>query len=184
MSRDQLYFDRVHKFIPLLHQRQYLSWSKKKTEKTSRLCLQSAMWTLATSVSVQFQHLQKKLFRDTKLMLESLSTANEDRSPADTEHVQALVLVAIYESMRAPKQQAWITAGQAFRLVQLMKFHEIDCPTVYATTKPTKSFLEIEEQRRVFWMSYFLDTLLTMLNCLPLTLNEHVVWNHHLPPLR
>ncbi|KAM0147079.1 hypothetical protein ACHAPG_010804 [Botrytis cinerea] len=173
---DQLYFDRVHKFIPLLHQRQYLSWSRKKTEKTSRLCLQSAMWTLATSVSVQFQHLQKQLFRDTKLMLESLSTANEDHSTTDTEHVQTLVLVAIYESMRAPKQQAWITAGQAFRLVQLMKFHEIDCPSVYATTRPTKSFLETEEQRRVFWMSYFLDTLLTMLNCLPLTMNEHVVF--------
>ncbi|TVY17314.1 Citrinin biosynthesis transcriptional activator ctnR [Lachnellula arida] len=134
------------------------------------------MWTLATSVSVQFQHLQNQLYQDTKLMLESLSATNHTHSPAGIEQVQAFVLVTKYESMKAPKQQAYLTAGRAVRLVQLMRLHEIDSPSAYATTVPTKSFLETEEQRRVFWMSYFLDTFLTMLNCLPLTTNEHVVF--------
>jgi hypothetical protein len=175
VSRDQLYFDRLHRFIPLLHQRQYLSWSKERNKKKSCLCLQSAMWTLAASVSSQFQHLQEQLYRETKLNLESLNNGYETSSPTDTEQIQALVLLATYESMRAPKQQAWMTAGQAFRLVQFMKFHQIDNPSIYATGGSTKSFVEIEEQRRVFWMSYFLDTLLTMLNSLPVTVSEQMV---------
>lgn len=136
------------------------------------------MWTLATLFSAQFQHLQEQLYKDTKVLLESLSAVDNEQLPLDTEQIQALVLVATYQSMRVSKQQAWLTAGKVFRMAQLMKLHEIDSPAMYTTNgkKPsTQSLLETEEQRRVFWMAYFLDTLLTIYNGLPVTMNEHLV---------
>lgn len=66
-----------------------------------------------------------------------------------------------------------MSAGRAFRLVQLMRLHEIDSPT--KPPVPEADLIETEEKRRVFWMAYFLDHLLSMRNNWPITLNEHVV---------
>lgn len=66
-----------------------------------------------------------------------------------------------------------MSAGRAFRLVQLMRLHEIDSPTKLPV--PEADLIETEEKRRVFWMAYFLDHLLSMRNNWPITLNEHVV---------
>jgi hypothetical protein len=66
-----------------------------------------------------------------------------------------------------------MSAGRAFRLVQLRRLHEIDSPT--KPQVPDEDFIETEEKRRVFWMAYFLDHLFSMRNSWPITLNEHVV---------
>lgn len=173
MARDQLYFDRVHTSISILHQRRYLSRSRHSVKKPSRISLRYAMWTLAALLSAQFQHLQESLYQETKQMLESLSLCNNGHDPIDTEEVQAWILIATYESMRTYYQQAWMSAGRAFRLVQLMRLHEIDIPT--KDPVPETEFIETEEKRRVFWMAYFLDHLFSMRNNWPVTLNEHVV---------
>lgn len=133
------------------------------------------MWTLAALLSAQFRHLQQSLYQKTKQMLESLSIEGDGRS-TDTELAQAWILVATYESMRTYHQQAWMSAGRTFRLVQLMRLHEIDIPTKYAASE--KDSVETEEKRRVFWMAYFLDHLFSMRNNWPITLNEHVVRPH------
>ena len=172
MARDQLYFDRVHSCIPILHQRRYLFLSKHKVRGTSRVCLQFAMWTLAALLSAQFRDFQESFYQETKKMLDSSSIRGDGRS-TDTELVQAWILVATYESMRTYHQQAWMSAGRTFRLVQLMRLHEIDVPTRDATSE--KDPTETEEKRRVFWMAYFLDHLFSMRNNWPITLNEHVV---------
>ena len=131
------------------------------------------MWMLAALLSAQFQHLQEFLYHETKRMLEFLSLGSDGREPFDTEQIQAWILVATYESMRTSHRQAWISAGRAFRLVQLNRLHEIDLPTKGPI--PDTEFIETEEKRRVFWMAYFLDHLFSMRNDWPITLNEHVV---------
>ena len=131
------------------------------------------MWTLASLLSAQFQHLQDSLYQETKQMLESLSLGSNVHNHVDTEQVQAWILVATYESMRTYHGQAWMSAGRTFRLVQFMRLHEIDLPTKGAI--PEADPIETEEKRRVFWMAYFLDHLFSMRNNWPITLNEHVV---------
>ena len=132
------------------------------------------MWTLAALLSAQFQHLQDFLHHETKQMLESLSLSGDgSQVPFDTEQVQAWILVATYESMRSWHRLAWMSAGRAFRLVQLMRLHEIDLPTRDSISET--DLVETEEKRRVFWMAYFLDHLFSMRNNWPITLNEHVV---------
>ncbi|RAL00197.1 Zn(II)2Cys6 transcription factor [Aspergillus ibericus CBS 121593] len=170
---DQLYFDRVHPSIPIIHQRRYALWSKTSPKLPSRTCLQYAMWTLATLFSAQFRDMTEPLYHKAKHLMESPGT-----SDANTELVQAWVLIATCESMRTRHRQAWMSAGQAFRLVQGMRFHEIDRPkNSPRTISPPESEDSIgtEEKRRVFWMAYLLDHLFSMRNNWPLTLHEHVV---------
>ncbi|PYI09913.1 hypothetical protein BO78DRAFT_426914 [Aspergillus sclerotiicarbonarius CBS 121057] len=170
---DQLYFDRVHPSIPIIHQRRYVSWPKTRQKLPSRTCLQYAMWTLATLFSAQFRDMTEPLYHKAKHMLESPGNRHDD-----TELVQAWVLIATCESMRTRHRQAWMSAGQAFRLVQGMRFHEIDRPknsTSTASSPESGDFIGTEEKRRVFWMAYLLDHLFSVRNDWPVTLHEHVI---------
>ncbi|KNG85002.1 hypothetical protein ANOM_007809 [Aspergillus nomiae NRRL 13137] len=172
---NQLYFDRVHPSIQILHQRRYMSWARCTVESTSRQCLQYAMWTLASLHSAQFRHLQVSFYQETKRMLDQLT--RDTNFLVDTEEIQAWILTATYESMRTFHRSAWMSAGRAFRLVQLMRLHEIDNPTNAPVHVPVleTELIETEEKRRVFWMAYFLDHLFSMRNNWPVTLNEHVI---------
>lgn len=70
--RDQLYFDRVHVSIPILHQRRYFCMVKQATRPEGFSCLQYAMWTLAASLSAQFHQLQWLLYKYTVEKLEAI----------------------------------------------------------------------------------------------------------------
>lgn len=176
LTRDQLYFDRVHTSILILHQRRYLSWSKNPTNDDSSRCLRSAMWTLASLLSAQFQHLHESLYQDTKQLLETLSISSDKQSSVNMKQIQAWLLIATYESVRAHHWQAWMSAGRAFRIVQLMGLHEIDSPNKAVISDVTDlGFSETEEKRRVFWMAYWMDHLFSMRKNWPITLTEHVV---------
>lgn len=152
-----------------------MSWSKKKNKTALRLCLQRAMWSLATHVSAQFQHLQDLLFGDTKRLLQLIAPTPDQQNIQSVELAQILVFIAIYEIQHHALDQAWITAGRAFRMVQLMKLHKIDLPLLSERSLTARQALEMEEQRRVFWMAYFLDSLLSSHNNAPMSLTERVV---------
>ncbi|KAF7596103.1 hypothetical protein BBP40_003365 [Aspergillus hancockii] len=135
------------------------------------------MWTLVTLLSMQFRDLTEPLYRETKQMLESLSSGSTDQTGCETELAQTWVLVATFESMRASNREAWMSAGRAFRFIQGMGYHEIDSLSNAkgVHTGLGDGFIETEEKRRVFWMAYFLDHLFSIRNDWPITLNEHVI---------
>lgn len=128
------------------------------------------MWTLAAALSSQFHHLRDTLYRDT---LENLARSPTEDDASCLEHTQAWILVAVYEFMQAPFQRAWISAGRAIRLVQLMRLNEIDKGTDHEMN--TEAFIENEEKRRTFWMAFCLDRCSCVLEGLSLTLNEQEV---------
>ncbi|CAH0046809.1 unnamed protein product [Clonostachys solani] len=172
---NQLYFDRVHPSIPLVHQRRFMSRTKSDGTMSSSRCLQYAVWTLSTLFSAQFRDLTETIYLEAKQLLGGLIASFERDSSGDTQLVQASVLVAICESIRAHYQQAWMSAGRSFRLVQGMRFHEIDKPRIDGSISSQLDTTETEERRRTFWVAYLLDHLFSMRNDWPITLSEHVV---------
>lgn len=197
MNRDQLYFDRIHAAVPILHQRRYLSWSKSHFKTNSRLCLQYAMWATASLMSAQFQHMQDMLYSEVKRMLANSSLPSSSPSPSSSsscssssssssgsqsnhnvaihvELVQAWVLAATYEFVKANHHEACISAGRALRLAQLMGLYKLDVSN-NATAASETDFIITEEKRRVFWMAFTLESLYSMRNGLPLVIHEHNV---------
>lgn len=172
MCSDQLYFDRVHVFTPILHQRRYYSWNRQPTKTETRRSLQYAMWTLAASVSAQFQNIGDSLYQDTRRTLEVVESKDTNIESIDIEQVQAWILLTIYEFTRMNYRRGWMSAGHAFRLIQLMRLHEID---VLNNILFQIDWIETEEKRRTFWMAYSLDRFISIRNGWPLTLSEQVV---------
>ncbi len=166
----------MHHSVPILHRRGYFSWARSPIKTESQFCLQYAMWTLAASLSSQLQEIRESLYQCTQKLLESLEGKIE--AFLSTEHVQARVLICIYELMRKNHQRGWMSAGRCFRLIQLMRLHEADSPDSIALQKiawNSEDWVHQEERRRVFWMAYSLDLFISLRGKWPLTLHEYVV---------
>jgi hypothetical protein len=138
------------------------------------------MWTLAASLSAQQEHIRESLYECTRRMLDASDPKDGISEFSDIEHVQARIILLIYELMRTNHQRAWISAGRCFRLLQLMRLYEIDTPENVARRESDADpevAIKTEERRRTFWMAYSLDRFISMRGELPLTLNEQGVSN-------
>ncbi|KAL3442731.1 fungal-specific transcription factor domain-containing protein [Aspergillus insuetus] len=169
---DQLYFDRVHAFAPMIHQSRYGSWSSEHAKSEAKEALQYAMWTLAASFSAQFQQLAQSLYDATRRMLDGLEVKGRETDTTDIEHLQACLLLAIYEYMHSYDRRSWMRAGYAFRLVQLLRLFEVDSST---SGFGSLDWVQVEEKRRTFWVAYCLDRFLSIRNRWPITLIEHLI---------
>lgn len=139
------------------------------------------MWTLAASLSYQVQYLRESLYRSALRLLESLE-ASDDVVPC-IEQVQAWIHIVVYECTRVSQSRGWMSAGHAFRLVQLMRLHEIDShhQVTFATGSVDGPIQE--EKRRLFWNAYCLDFYVSFQADLPLTLHDKTVGSHSPEPV-
>ncbi|KAK4130230.1 hypothetical protein BT67DRAFT_411328 [Trichocladium antarcticum] len=169
---DQLYFDRVHPNMPIFNHSRYFARSRQNSCVDGPhyiLCLQYAMWALAMALSSQFDSSRELLYNETRQMLEGLDLTEDDMHSLRIEQVQAWLLVAYYEFARSNYRRASISAGRAFRLVQLARLHEVD------SAEEDGDPVLTEERRRTFWVAYCLDRLISVRNSCPLTLIEEVI---------
>lgn len=129
------------------------------------------------ALSSQFESYRDTLYTETKQMLESLDMVenhHSHESPVCIEEIQAWLLLAFYEFSRTNYKRGWVTAGRAFRLVQLARLHEIDSPERTMLLQGEDPVV-VEERRRTFWVAYCLDRFISLKNQWPLTLMEEVV---------
>ncbi|KAF9895179.1 hypothetical protein FE257_000081 [Aspergillus nanangensis] len=180
---DQLYFDRVHSFAPILQRWRYHGWAKDPKKTEGQVCLQYAMWTIAACLSAHFWGLRDALYQETRRMLDILDVREARDRGVGIEQAQAWVLISVYEYMHVSMHQAWMSAGRCCRLVLGMRLYELDDPNNPATLARDHDlalvdwadWAGLEEQRRTFWMAYSLDRFISLHSSLPFTLNEHLI---------
>ena len=169
----------------MVHQWRYLAWSALETVAPARACLRAAMRTMAAAMSAQYRGFSDTLYAETRRLLERTCQALVDtpwpmsNTSIQIEKIQAWLLVAHYESLRMGEHQAMLTAGRAFRLVQIARLYDIDIPDDVLSpavgSESDEAFSEDEEKRRTFWVAFTLDRFLCWRNEWPLTLQEETV---------
>ncbi|KAI5918403.1 putative Zn(II)2Cys6 transcription factor [Camillea tinctor] len=181
---DQLYFDRVHPFAPILQEPRYMSWSKRPDKTKPQMCLQYAMWTLASSLSTQFELERRGLYTEARQLLVSLEAENQANhislNCVSIEQVQASILLVLYELTNTDcnYQRGILSAGGAFRLVQMKKLYEIDgSGATHSGSSPggQADWVELESMRRTFWLAYMIDRFASAIDGLPLAFNERQI---------
>lgn len=181
--RDQLYFDRAYAFAPIIHAHRYRAWSKLPNKSKQRTCLQYAMWTLASSLSSQFQVQGGKLYAKTRQLLHELE-AEEPCHQISLEQIQAWALVSIYELTCQDFHRGMMSAGRALRLIQMMRLYEIDMPRSPHTqvdqyqrplSPSQEDWVDIETKRRTFWFAYLIDRFTSMVDGLHMFFDERLV---------
>ncbi|KAK6076187.1 hypothetical protein SCUP234_07355 [Seiridium cupressi] len=143
---DQIYFDRVHVFAPMIQKTRYFTWAYQEHPSPERMCLRLAMRSLAAAVSTQLRNLADSLYAQTKQMLNAL-----DSIKLKLEQVQAWVLVSYFEVLFHSRTQTLLTAGRAMRLVQVLRLNLGDTPEAQS---PEKSLVDASWMQEEMLMSY------------------------------
>lgn len=135
--------------------------------------LQYAVWMLASLVSPHSHTTHERLYGAAKRAVEFFSkTSDSDiATTKNMELVQTIILISTYELMRGFYDVAWISASRAFRMVQLMRLHEVD-GGAQNPFLDQNDLTEKEECRRAFWMAYLLDNLFAVRGNWSVTLRE------------
>ncbi|KAF2139473.1 uncharacterized protein K452DRAFT_77823 [Aplosporella prunicola CBS 121167] len=173
---DQLYFDRVHAILPMIHERRYFSWAGQENLDLGRESLRSAMQTMAATMSSSHRSLSKALYAQTRQMLNVLDAL--EPATVQLEHIQTSLLVAHYEHLQVSERQAMLTAGRAFRLIQMSRLYDVDGVGDVSSASfamADESFARTEEKRRSFWVAFAFDRFLNMANEWPFTLHEELI---------
>ncbi|KAJ5124097.1 transcriptional regulator family: Fungal Specific TF [Penicillium bovifimosum] len=173
---NQLYFDRVHPVVPMLHQGRYFTWSQRPDKPSSHTCLQLTMWLLAAASSAHLQHMRESLYTRARHAIEALDHEISPDSAACLQTAQAWILLTHYEYRYMNYRRAWLTAGRAFRIIQLAKLHEIDRQNLGVNMAHTEAWTEAEEKRRTYWLAYCLDRLLNISDEWPLSLHDEALY--------
>lgn len=138
------------------------------------------MWTLAASFSVHYQNTRESLYRHTRGALDRLdstSTQASSGSTTEVELVQSWLFLAIHELMCVDFRRGWMSAGRAFRLIQLSWLQDPDSTNL---NLGQTEWVEMECRRRAFWLAYCLDRFISIRNGSPVTFSEQV--NKNKPP--
>ena len=179
MCSDQLYFDRVHHFIPILNRRKFMDWSYRAAKSSEGVHLRYAMWALAASMSSQFQEACCMFYQAARRRLDELEYQNSVSNEGLLQQAQSWILLALYDTLRTQRRQGWLNAGRSNRLIQLMRLYELDGPGIIRGSTPPgntpSSGTKLEEGRRVFWMAFCLDRFASTPEGWPLTMEEHMV---------
>lgn len=132
------------------------------------------MWALAASASTgHHQNIRDSLYQSSCRAVENLASTNASLT-LRIEYIQSWLLLAIYEFMFQDFRRGWISAGRAFRLIQLVGYESTDAPNKSAP-QYQPAWAELEERRRTLWLAYCLDRLLGMRSDTPLTFSDQVL---------
>lgn len=165
----------MHPNIPIIHKLRYFDVLD-QTPSESQRCLQLAVQATAAASTTQTLKLSDSLYAEACAVLDNVEIhgpIGRARAPVELDYIQAILLIVYYEALRMPQNRYLLTAGRAFRLVQIARLHEVDMESLHDCS--SEAFARAEEQRRTFWAAYCFDRLLSIRHDLPLTFHDVAV---------
>lgn len=136
------------------------------------------MWALAARVSAQYQEISSKLYEAARDALEKFELRGTGFNSVTIDQAQAWLLISFYEFLKMNYERGWVSIGRASRLTQILGLHVIDTSDKMMVSEQryfTESIVEVEEQRRTFWVTYCLDRLISLRKSWPTAFNELAV---------
>ncbi|ROW11422.1 hypothetical protein VMCG_01538 [Cytospora schulzeri] len=168
---DDLYdvlFTKVYPAFPMIHRSRFMA-----NVNLAPLCLRYVMWTLAASSCDRHDGLQRDYYQRARKYAEMDEMKGRGESTTTLGHCQTWILMAAYEFKQMFFPRAWLSAGKAIRLAQMMQIHKIDGEGgANSCLPPPKDWTEREERRRTFWMAFCIDRYTSIAAGWPMTIDE------------
>ncbi|KAH8889536.1 hypothetical protein GQ53DRAFT_218441 [Thozetella sp. PMI_491] len=170
----QIYFEKIHPSAPMIHKFRYLAAMNLAPSQRPPVCLRYAMWTLACSVTDKFQDLKDLFYQRARKYVESDYIKGYGEHLISVAHAQTHTLLAMYEFRWMYFPRAWMSAGAAVRLSQMIGLHRLDGAglDVKQCLPPPRDWTEREERRRTFWLAFCEDRYASIGTGWPMTVDE------------
>ena len=157
LNRNQYYFQTVHRSFPIIDQTKFLAQVAEEQVGPELLGLRYAMWAHAAALLPAYSSMSGRFYQQAR---ESLERPEMDGSGEllSIAALQLNVLLALYELEKGYFMRAWVSAGRATWLAQMLELHKMDGKDVpgeklafqrhgLATNNPEG----LEERRKTFW---------------------------------
>jgi len=152
---EHIYFEFVHPAVNIIHPERYM-------QTRPPTYLQHAIYAVSAAITQEYSEYRERLYKSSRKLLQEAELQDRKLDSLSLAHAQSWILIAFYEIIQGYFHRAWMSSSRAVRLVQMMKLHRIDA--VLQTTDPTlvlldaaKDLTEVEERRRIFWMTFLMD---------------------------
>jgi hypothetical protein len=141
------------------------------------VCLRYIMWTLAAAATDKYEGLQEHFYQRARKYAQMDEMKGHGESTITLAHCQTWILTCTYEFKQMYFPRAWLSAGRAVRLAQMMQLHRLDGVglDVKQCLPPPKDWTEREERRRTFWMAFCVDRYASIGTGWPMTIDERDV---------
>ncbi|KAF3929340.1 hypothetical protein AA313_de0210079 [Arthrobotrys entomopaga] len=175
-----LYFEKVAPCGPMIHRLRYLASLDLAPTARPPICLRYAIWTLAASVSDQFQSLQTIFYRRARKYAEEVEMKGHGEGVVSVAFAQTWSLLSTYEYKLMYFPRAWMSAGRAVRLCHMLGLNRLDGVglDVKQCIAPPKDWTELEERRRTFWASFCNDRYASIGTGWPMQIDEKDIMTH------
>lgn len=170
----QIYFTKIHPSLPIIHRPRYLAAMNLAPHMRPPVCLRYIMWCLAASVTDKYDALQEHFYHRARKYAQMDEMKGHGESTITLAHCQTWILMGTYEFKQMYFPRAWLSAGRAVRLAQMMQLHRMDGVglDVKQCLPPPKDWTEREERRRTFWMAFCIDRYASIGTGWPMTIDE------------
>lgn len=157
--RNQIYFDKVHPSVPVIHPPRYLAASLLAPNVRPPICLQYITWCLAATISEKYRSLHSLFYQRARKYAELEQMRGFGQGLLSVSYCQSWLLIATYELRMMFFPRAWLSSGKASRLVLMLGLNSLDGPDleVKQLLPDPRDWTEKEERRRAFWMALFID---------------------------
>ncbi|KAL0261217.1 hypothetical protein SLS55_004913 [Diplodia seriata] len=170
----QIYFDKFNIVVPMIHRPRFLAAMNLAPHMRPPICLRYIMWTLASSTSDKYSSLQEHFYHRARKYIQMDEMKGHGESMLTLSHCQTWALICSYEFKSMYFPRAWISAGRAVRMAQMMNLHKMDGSglDVKQCLAPPKDWTEREERRRTFWMCFNVDRYASIGTGWPMAIDE------------
>lgn len=158
-SRNQIYFEKTHAFMPVIHRPRYMATMNFAPTSRPPACLQYIVWAHAAAVSEKYSNLHALFYERARKYAELDQMKGLGESILSLAHCQTWLLIGCYEYKMMFFPRAWLSAGSGSRLAVMLGLHRLDGEglEVKQCLPPARDWTETEERRRVFWMTFCVD---------------------------
>ncbi|KAB8206033.1 fungal-specific transcription factor domain-containing protein [Aspergillus parasiticus] len=170
----RIYFEDVHIYMPIIHRQRHLSALNYAPDSRPPVCLQYMIWCHAALVSEKYDTLHTAFYERARKYAEADEMKGYGGGILSLAHAQTWLLITAYEYKMMFFPRAWLSCGKACRLAIMLGLHHLDSPSpqIKQCFTPSIDWVEKEERRRVFWMTFCIDKFATIGTGWPVGINE------------
>ena len=175
-----IYFEKVHPFEPMLHKGRYYSLLSLAPHARPQICLRYAMWALAASVTEKYMPHADIFYRRSRKYAERDEMKGVGEGIVSVQYAQTWTMLCTYEFKNMYFPRAWMSVGRAARMVNMLSLNRVDGigMDVKQGLPPPRDWIDREERRRTFWMTYCVDRYASIGTGWPMTIDERDVSIH------
>ncbi|KKK14252.1 hypothetical protein AOCH_001427 [Aspergillus ochraceoroseus] len=171
----RIYFEKIHPVMPIIHRPRHLAAMDFAPNARPPICLQYIIWCQAASTDDKYSNLHGLFYQRARKYAELDEMKGLGECILTLAHAQTWLLIAAYEYKMMFFPRAWLSSGKTARLALMMGLHRLDGLglEVKQCLAPPRDWVEKEERRRVFWMTFCVDRYASIGTGWPVVLDEN-----------